>query len=54
VEPQSIPAGPDVTAPDPLPDFVTVSVSGLSENVAVTSIAIDALSDQLFRSKSAI
>ncbi len=34
-----MPAGLELTVPEPAPDWVTVNVSGRSENVAVTDLA---------------
>lgn len=39
VAPQLIPSGLELTVPEPLPDLLTVKVTGSSENVAVTDLA---------------
>jgi hypothetical protein len=39
VEPQLIPSGLELTAPEPVPDLLTVNVTGSNENVAATDLA---------------
>lgn len=46
-EPQLIPAGLELTLPEPDPDLFTVSVSGRSEKVAVTALACVMLTEHV-------